>query len=414
MREVVLNHGEVMAQAVNMLSASIPHTDIDVFGDEFLADPYAHHEGLREAGPLFYLSKYQIYGMARHAEVSAALKDWSVFISSRGVGLSDFAKEKPWRLPSLLLEADPPDHRAMRSLMNEVVSPNVLRKIRPLWQAEADNLIDELIAKGRVDGVADLAQVYPLRVFPRTIGLPEEGRNHLLTYAMAVFNAFGPRNQIFKDTDASAGPSTAWVTQACQRANLKPVGWGADVYAAADAGLCSEEDAARLVRSFLTAGVDTTINGIGNMLLAFATHPEQWQKLRENPALLKRAFDEALRWDSTVQTFFRTTSETVAIDGAQIPSGSKVLLFLGAANRDPRRWAEPERFDIERVASGHVGFGFGIHQCLGQMVARLEAEAVLTAMLPRVRRIELTGEPGRILNNTLHALGSLPIELIAA
>lgn len=390
----------------------VPAISLDVFGDGFLADPYAHHAVLRDVGPVFKLSHYGIYGMARHAEVSAALKDWPSFISSRGVGLSDFATEKPWRPPSLLLETDPPVHDRTRGLMNQVVSLAGLRKLQPMWQAEADGLVDELLARGEVDGITDLAQAYPLRIFPPTIGLPVRGREHLLLYAMATFNAFGPRNHVFEETDNAAGPAAEWVAMACERANLTPSGWGADVYAAADAGLCSEDEAARLVRSFLSAGVDTTINGIGNMLYAFAHHPDQWERLRAEPALVRRVFDEALRWDSTVQTFFRTTSCEVAIGDAIIPEGQKVLLFFGAANRDPRKWPEPDRFDISRVASGHVGFGFGIHQCLGQMVARMEAEAVLNALLPRVRRIELTGEPVRILNNTLHALGSLPIELI--
>lgn len=296
--------------------------------------------------------------------------------------------------------------------MNQVVSLAALRKLQPLWQAEADALVDTLLARRNVDGVADLAQAYPLRIFPPTIGLPEEGRENLLSYAMATFNAFGPRNRVFTDSEAAAGPAAAWVAMACKRTNLSASGWGADVYAAADAGACTEDEAERLVRSFLSAGVDTTINGIGNMLHAFARHPEQWAKLRAQPSLVKRVFDEALRWDSTVQTFFRTTSRAVTMGDVVIPEGSKVLLFFGAANRDPRKWDDPERFDIARVASGHLGFGFGIHQCLGQMVARMEAEAVLNALLPRVRRIELTGAPVRILNNTLHALGSLPIALI--
>jgi cytochrome P450 len=164
----------------------------------------------------------------------------------------------------------------------------------------------------------------------------------------------------------------------------------------------------------LTAGVDTTVNGIGNMIHAFALHPDQWARLRTEPSLAKRAFEESLRWDSTVQTFFRTTARSVDVAGETIPEGAKVLLFLAAANRDPRHWQRAEVFDISRNASGHVGFGFGIHQCLGQMVARMEAEAVLDAMIPRIAEIRLAGEPVRRLNNTLHALSQLAVEIIPA
>jgi cytochrome P450 len=199
------------------------------------------------------------------------------------------------------------------------------------------------------------------------------------------------------------------VALACKRENLKPGGWGMQVYEAADRGDCTPEEAERLVRSFLSAGVDTTVNGIGNLMLAFGRHPDQWQRLRAQPSLLPRAFEEGLRWDSTVQTFFRTTSREVETPEGSIPEGSKVVLFLAAANRDPRRWTEPGRFDIGRQASGHVGFGFGIHQCLGQMVARQEVD-----MLPRVGAIRLTGAPERRINNTLHALATLPVEFEAA
>ena len=124
--------------------------------------------------------------------------------------------------------------------------------------------------------------------------------------------------------------------------------------------------------------------------------------------------EETLRWGGTVQTFFRTTSRDVDVAGQRIPEGSKVLLFLAAANRDPRRWSDPDSFDITRQASGHVGFGFGIHQCLGQMVARMEAEAVIGAMIPRVAEIRETAPTQRRLNNTLHAIGTLPVEFVPA
>ncbi|MFM6831024.1 MAG: cytochrome P450, partial [Novosphingobium sp.] len=173
-------------------------------------------------------------------------------------------------------------------------------------------------------------------------------------------------------------------------------------------------EAERLVRSFLTAGVDTTVNGIATLIHAFAQFPGEWQRLRARPGLTKKAIEESLRWGGTVQTFFRTTAREVEVADVHIPEGAKVLLFLAAANRDPRKWQEPDRFDIDRTASGHVGFGFGIHQCLGQMVARMEAEAVLTALLPRVAEIRAAAPATRRLNNTLHAIGTLPVELVPA
>jgi 4-methoxybenzoate monooxygenase (O-demethylating) len=394
---------------------TIPCLSIDPFDEAFLANPYAHHDALRDAGPVVWLEPVQCYAMARYGEVSAALKDWETYISARGVGMADFAKEEPWRPPSLLLEADPPLHDRTRGLMNKVASLSSLRAVMPEWKAKAERLVDGLIGR-EIDAVAELGEAFPLSVFPELIGLREEGREHLIAYGTTAFNGFGPRNRLFEEAMANAATAITVVAESCKRENLTPSGWGALVYAAADRGECSHAEAERLVRSFLTAGLDTTVNGIGNMIHAFARYPDQWAKLRADPSLAKKAFEESLRWDGTVQTFFRTTSRDVDLEGegGTIPEGSKVILYLAAANRDPRHWERATDFDITRSASGHVGFGFGIHQCLGQMVARMEAEAVLSALIPRVAEIRLAGAPERRLNNTLHALASLPVEIIAA
>jgi 4-methoxybenzoate monooxygenase (O-demethylating) len=388
-----------------------PSLALDPFADAFLADPYTHHDALREAGAVVWLPSINAFGIARYGEVKAVLEDPATFVSGRGVGLADFAKELPWRPPSLLLEADPPLHDRTRGLMNKVASLASLKAMRPDWQAKAVALVEELVERRRFDAVADLAEEFPLRVFPDTIGLMDEGRENLIPYGTATFNAFGPRNAVFEAGNAKAAAAIAWVAEACKRENLKPGGWGMGVYEAADRGDCSADEAERLVRSFLSAGVDTTVNGIGNMILAFAQNPGEWVKLRANPKLAPRAFEESLRYDSTVQTFFRTAACDTEIGGIVIPEGSKLLLFFAAANRDPRRWDAPDVFNIERVSSGHLGFGFGIHQCLGQMMARMEAEVLLEALVPRVESLRLTGEPVRRINNTLHALSQLPIEI---
>jgi 4-methoxybenzoate monooxygenase (O-demethylating) len=392
----------------------IPSLSIDPFDEAFLGNPYSYHDQLRDTGPVVWLDAVGCYAMARYTEVQPALKAWQTFVSGRGVGLADFATEKPWRPPSLLLEADPPLHERTRGVMNKIASLASLKSLMPQWRAKAELLIDGLTAQHSFDAVADLGEVFPLSVFPDLVGLPDDGREHLIPYGTTAFNAFGPRNALLEKSLASAADATVWVASACKRDRLKPGGWGAAVFASVDRGECSEAEAERLVRSLLTAGVDTTVNGISNMINAFALHPDQWARLRADPSLAKRAFEESLRWDSTVQTFFRTTSREVEIAGEVIPEGAKVLLFLAAANRDPRYWERADVFDITRSASGHVAFGFGIHQCLGQMVARMEAEALLDAMIPRVEEIRTTGEPARRLNNTLHALSSLPVAFLPA
>ncbi|GAA0954856.1 cytochrome P450 [Actinocorallia libanotica] len=201
----------------------------------------------------------------------------------------------------------------------------------------------------------------------------------------------------------------------CVRERLAPGGFGARIWEAADRGDITHEQAPLIVRSLLTAGVDTTVHGLGAVLHAFASHPDQWEALRADPGLARVAFDEAVRWESPVQTFFRTATRDVGIGGTVIPEGRKILMFLGSANRDPRRWGpSADAFDLSRDPSAHVGFGMGIHQCIGQHVARLEAETLLAALaacVARVARIEPTAPPVRHLNNTLRSWESIPVRL---
>ncbi len=349
--------------------------------------------------------------MARYAEVHATLMDWQTFCSSAGVGLSDFRKEKPWRPPSLLLESDPPLHVRTRGVITTVLSRRALNELRATFTAVAQELVETIVARGHIDAIEDLAEQFPLRVFPDAVGIGQSGRENLLPYGNMAFNAFGPRNELFAEAMKRAEPVTAWIASQCRRDALQPGRFGAQIYAAADAGTVTEEEAGLLVRSLLTAGVDTTVNAIGNALLCFSREPAQWAALHAEPALARSAFEEALRFESPVQTFFRTTTRAVEVSGVRLDEGQKVLMFLAAANRDPRHWHDPDRFDIRRNATSHAGFGAGVHACVGQMIARLEGEVVLTALAKRVKSIEPAGEPVPRLNNTLRGWASVPVNL---
>lgn len=393
---------------------SVPHLDVDPFALDFFADPFPTHERLREAGPVVYLDKWNVYGVARYAEVHAVLNDPATFCSSRGVGLSDFSREKPWRPPSLILEADPPAHTRTRAVLSTVLSATVMKQLRGQFAAAAEARVDALLEKRRFDAIGDLAEAYPLSIFPDALGLRPDGREHLLPYASLVFNAFGPPNELRKQAIERSAPHQAYVSEQCQRDNLTPGGIGACIHAHVDSGAITAPEAPLLVRSLLSAGLDTTVNGIGAAVYCLARFPDQFEKLRGDPTLARNAFEEAVRFESPVQTFFRTTTRNVELDGAIIPEGEKVLMFLAAANRDPRRWDKPDSYDITRRTSGHVGYGSGVHMCVGQLVARLEGEVMMAALARRVAKIEITGEPKRLFNNTLRGLESLPVEITPA
>ena len=391
---------------------SRPASTVDPFSRAFLSDPYPHHEALRQAGPVVWLERYQIWAMARHEQVRDALTDWQTYCSSAGVGLSDFRKEPPWRPPSIILEADPPLHTRTRAVLTRILSPAAIKILRDMFDREAELLIARLAEQREFDAVADLAEAYPLKVFPDAVGISEEGRENLLPYGTMVFNSFGPRNDLFDAAMTNAGPVRDWIMSKCSRAALAPGGLGMQIFEAVDAGELTENEAGMLVRSFLSAGIDTTVYGLGNALYCLASYPEQWRTLRENPNLIRGAFEEVLRFEAPVQTFFRTTTRAVDVAGVRLGEGEKVLLFLAAANRDPRRWERPDTFDVTRRAAGHMTFGTGIHGCVGQAVARLETEAILTALTRRVASFELAGTPALRLNNTLRGFDTMPLRIV--
>jgi cytochrome P450 len=388
-----------------------PSTDLDPFDHDSLEDPAPLHTALRDAGPVVYLNRYDVYAMARYQQVHAALTDWQGFQSAAGVGLSNFRYEMQWRPPSLLLEADPPHHDAPRTVLTKILGPRALRKLRQTWIADAHDLVDQVLTQKEFDAVTELAAAFPLRVFPDAVGIPRAGRDNLLPYGDHLFNAFGPHNDLVDKGQPRVAELSGWVNSQCTRDVLSPDGFGAQIWAATDKGDITPEQAPLVVRSLLSAGVDTTVHGLAAVLYALATNPAQWQRLRHEPALARVAFDEAVRWQSPVQTFFRTATTDINVDGTVIPDGKKILMFLGAANRDPRVWDNPDAFDLSRNPSGHVGFGMGIHQCVGQHVARLEAEALLTALTERVERLEIAGPTRRHHNNTLRAWESLPVRV---
>ena len=398
----------------NTLTAVRPSIDIDPFSRENVVAPYAWHQSLNDAGPLVWMTKYDVWGTARYDIAKQVLDDWETYGSGAGVGLANFHTEKPWRPPSKLLEADPPEHTPRRGVADGVMAHSRLREFRPIFAEQAKLLVDVLLAKGDIDGMEDVAKPYILKVFPDAVGLGPDGREKLLDYGNMVFNGFGPLNDTFAASTAAADAVVDYVMGCCDRDRLDPNGLGEQAYKAADEGIVSNEEALFIVRSMLSAGLDTTVYAIGNVLSCFADHPDEWEKLRADPSKARNAVEEVLRYDSPFQSFFRTTTRDVELAGQHIPAKTKIMISLGAANRDPDFWEKPDVFDIDRNAAAHLGFGFGVHHCMGQAMARLELQALVTEMAKRIERIEITGPAVRAVNNTLHGFETLPLRVVAA
>lgn len=388
-----------------------PVIDVDPFDEAVLHAPEPFQEALRDAGEFVWLSAYGIWATGRYSQVADILRDWQTYSSEGGVGLANFHKEKPWRPPSLVLEHDPPAHTRARAVLMRGLTPVLLRRLRDSFAREARHQVSRLLDMGRFDAIAELAEGYPLKVFGDAVGITPQDRHYLLDYGNMSFNAMGPRNALCLKSMERQDEIVAWIMAQCARGRLDPNGLGMIMYAAADEGAVTEEEAGMLVRSFLSAGVDTTVRAVGGALEAMARNPQQWQMLHADPSLARAAVEEAIRYASPFQTVFRTTSVPVEKDGLRIGAEEKIMLSIGAANHDPRKWERPDEYDIKRKTIGHVGFGAGIHTCAGQMLARIEMEALFDELARQVAHIELDGETDYALNNTTRGLSRLPLRI---
>lgn len=392
---------------------AIPVLDIDPFDEAVLADPFDYYDALRAAGPVVYIPSCAALAVGRHEEVRMVFSDHRRFVSSRGVGLNDFKLEEPWRAPSIILESDPPQHTEVRAVMARALSPKVALSLREQFRAEADRLVDRLLQAEHVEAVADIAEAFPTTVFPRAVGMRDVNARHLVDYGAMAANAFGPDNRLRREALNRAPEIVPWITAACARDRLTPDGIGMAIYAGADAGEVSEDHAMLLVRSLMSAGIDTTVTGLGNTLWCLSQNPEAYARLRADPDLVRPCIDEAIRIAAPIHTFTRTADIATDIGGLPVPESAKILCGLGSANLDPAKWEAPRDFRIDRRPGGHLGFGTGVHGCVGQHIARAEIEAVLLALIERVVALEPDGVAVWRPNNAMRALDRLPLRLVA-
>jgi 4-methoxybenzoate monooxygenase (O-demethylating) len=393
-----------------MSVSAVPISDYDPFTPEAILDAHTHDGALRDIAPAVYLERYDVWAVARFADVQAMLKDFVTFTSTD----RPFFDPKAIR-PNILLTEDPPEHNRTRAVIMRSLSAPALRKLKEEFDRAAVALVDRLLEQdGVVDGHLDIASAYVLQVFPDMLGLSREGRHHLLRFGDAAFNAFGPANEIQRRGMERAAEAIAWVDRAVKRDAVDPDGLGGEIFRAADAGEITEQEAELLVRTLFAAGSDTTIYGIGSMVRAFAENPEQWRILREDPSLVRNAFEEVLRYESPSRFGGRATKGEAEVDGVRLPADARIMVMFLAAGRDPRRWDRPDSFDIRRKVTGHINLGYGIHACAGQALARIEGQAVLSALVDRVAAIELAGEPERAVNFQAHGHERIPVRLVAA
>lgn len=391
-----------------------PVLDIDPYSLEVLENPYPFHEKLRETAPVVRIKPYDVYAVGRHEEARVVLSDYKRFSTAAGIGIQDIRKPGLYRVPSKLLEVDPPAHTKVRAALTKVLTPLVIRQWRQKFETEAERVVAAALAKGEVDGVSELAENYVFTVFPQAIGVTLP-RKEILAIGEMRFNQSGPANELYHAAMARAQPYLAWFENSCERSAVQPGSIGDLVFEQEAAGAIEAGVASNIIRSFVGGGTDSTISGIGFALNQLARNPDQWAVAKADPARIKSALDEAIRYEAPFQVTYRTTTGPVELGGVRLDPQTKVGVFLGAANRDPRKWQQPDKFDLTRQTAGvHLAFGTADHVCIGQMLARLEAECLLAALVKGLKSIEPAGEPKYRLINQMRTLDHLPLRLVGA
>ncbi len=392
------------------MNATIPVSDVDLFSAESVRDARRVDDEIRELAPVVWLARENIAVLGRHEHVQGGLADWRTFSS----------RSRPWHdprsvRPEILLTDDPPRHTEIRMVIAKVLSPKALNALVAPFRRDAEAVVERALAQnGVIDAVDTISRSFVYKVLPDALGLPQWGRENMPAFGHMVWATMGPQNALFAEAMQGSEPVLAWVDECCNRGNLDPQGLGMQMFLAADRGEITEDEAKLLVQILLSAAADTTVMTISTAIRAFAAFPEQYRLLREDPSLIRAAFDESLRWDSPSRLAGRITTRDVEIEGSVIPEGTRCGLLFAAANRDPRRWEDPERFDIRRNLRGQVGWGHGVHTCVGRSLAQIEADALLGALVQRIERFEAVGEPEPWLTTIGHGPVRLPVELHAA
>ena len=384
---------------------NIPSIEIDLWSDDVLANPYPAYAELRDLGPVVYDAERDVYILSRYDDVRSAVQDWERFSSASGVGVGEQGNRFGG---SGILTSDPPRHDQLRKVMNPPLLARSLSDHQTFIDEVAARMVGDLVAKPSFEAVSELAQPFSIDVVSSLAGFPEEGREHFMRWADAGFNIMGPDNTLAQEGFAGFYEMFQYCFTTLTPDQLVDQGWGRQFYAAGDAGSVEPDACPGLVMAVVWAGMDTTVNSISSALYLFGQYPDQWNRLRADRSLLQSAIAEILRIEPPVQRFTRVTTSEVDVSGVTVPAGARVVLLFGSANRDERRFDQPDVFDITRNPVDHLAFGRGVHRCVGASLAQQEVKAVLDQFLDRVETIEVREAEWR-RNNSLHGLERLVV-----
>ena len=384
--------------------STIPTFDTDLFDEASLADPFADYRRLRDAGAVVRLDRPDVFAIGRFDDVQAALRASTVLVSGEGVGFGA-AFNAPKGLN--VIQTDGDIHRRMRGTVIRPLMPVALREARPGLKALIATRVAALRGRGRFDAMKDLAAFLPVEAVSHLVGLPGAGRERMLDWAAAAFNVIGPDQ--FPEDVATMKEAFAYMSS-LREDEVRDGSWAASLFAAADSGRLSRAEAMAAISAYVIPSLDTTILAKGHLLNNLATNPDQWRLLRERPERIPAAVLEGVRHSAVIRWFARVATAEYGVGEGVVPEGARVMLLYGCANRDERRYDDPDRFDILRDARDHLAWGTGPHMCAGMHLARIEMEVLLEALVEA--EVELVaGAPVLGTNRGLYGFSSLPFEL---
>lgn len=392
---------------------------------EFLDDPYPVLSALREATPVFRNELTGQWTITRFADVYETLRDrrlgrsYTHLFEHEELGRtapdprwSSFLQHERWSLLCL----EPPDHTRIRRLVSKVFTPRAVAELRPSIEGLADELLDECVERGRFDVLSDYAQPYSVAVICSMLGVPRSDTRALLDWSHAIVKMYelSTPDDVCRAADQAAAEYIAYTKALIAEKRRSPDGLlVSELVAVEDEGdVLTEDEIVSTTMVLLEAGHEATVNTLGNGVNALLHHPEQWRRLVTGEVDARTAVEEMLRWDAPLQLFERwILADGVEIAGQKMSKGDEVAMLFGSAQRDPRRFADPDRFDIGRGDQAHIGFGGGVHFCVGAPLARQEIAVSMAGLVARCPELSLVDEPRRLPNFVIRGLESLIVEI---
>ena len=387
----------------------LPTYHPSLFSKSALADPFEHYRAIRDLGPLVNIKRPDLPVLSRYQDVKNALKASDVLLSGQGISLNFISNLIGRFGEKTAPNSDGEQHKKYRSQLLAPLRPAELEKLRPNFESMISEQVGRYVGQGTFDAAAELSSFLPVNVVSMLVGIPEEGRRNIMTWAEASFDTVGPIRKGYFGQLKTMYQGRLFFHE-LRPESLVPEGWAAQLYDSVEKGVITLNEAGQVILGLALPSLDTTILAANNLLVELAKNPDEWHKIKADPSLIDSAVHEALRHGATLRWFTRKAGEDYQAGDVFLKKGQRVLVMYGSANRDERQYADPDNFIVDRNPRDHLALGHGAHSCIGQHLARMEIKALLMALVERVNQIQIdTPEP--YLNSALFGYRKIPMRL---